>query len=57
MSELPELMTVEDAAAYLSMTVMAVRIAISRDQIPGVVRIGRRVRVRTADLRKHLGIT
>ena len=52
----PELLTVEETAAFLSRTPNAVRLAISRGQIPGVVHLGRRVRVRRDDLRKSLGL-
>lgn len=51
-----ELLTVEEAAAFLKMSTNALRLAMSRAQIPGVVHIGRRVRIRRDDLRKHLGL-
>jgi excisionase family DNA binding protein len=48
--ELPVLLTVAETATVLRMTPKAVYAMIERGQLPGVTRIGRRVRVRTADL-------
>jgi len=53
---LPELLTVDEAAAFLRMTPAALRIAMSRGQIPGIVHVGARVRIRRDDLRAHLGM-
>jgi excisionase family DNA binding protein len=53
---LPELLTVEDAATMLRLTRKAAQNMIDRGQMPGVVRVGRRVRVRRDDLRRHLGL-
>jgi excisionase family DNA binding protein len=50
-----DLLTVPEAAAYLRISTNALRIAISRGQIPGVVRIGGRVRINREALRKHCG--
>lgn len=46
-----DLLTVDEAAAYLRVTPKAMRHMIDRGQVP-VVRIGRRVRVRREELRK-----
>ena len=51
-----ELLTVNEAAAFLKMTPASMRSAIHRGQIAGVVRIGKRVRVKLADLKKSLGV-
>ncbi len=51
-----ELLTVDEAAELLRMTPIAVRRAIEREQLPGVVRLGRRVRIRRDDLRAHVGL-
>lgn len=40
-----DLLTVDEAAALLRLTPGALRVAIARGQIPGVVRFGRRVRI------------
>jgi len=53
-----ELLTPEEVQVLLRKpTLKAVYAAIERGQVPGVVRIGRSVRVRAADLRKFLGLT
>jgi len=49
-TDLPIFLTVTETAAVLRTTPKAVYAMIERGQLPGVVRIGRRVRVRTADL-------
>lgn len=51
----PTLLTVPEAAEYLRTSPNALRIAISRGQVPGVVRIGRRVRINKEALRQHCG--
>ncbi len=48
--ELPMLLTVDDAAALLRTTRRAIYAMIARRQLPGVVRIRRRVLVRSDDL-------
>jgi excisionase family DNA binding protein len=50
------LMTVAEAAALLRTTAKAIYTMIERGQLPGVVRLGRRVLVRRADLRRHVGL-
>lgn len=53
-----ELLTPEEVQVLLRKpTLKAVYAAIERGQVPGVVRIGRSVLVRAADLRKSLGLT
>jgi hypothetical protein len=57
---LPDLRTplvwrVTDVAGLLGIPVRAVHTAIDHDQIPGVVRLGRCVRVSRAQLAAHLG--
>ncbi len=47
---LPLLLTVDEAAALLRTTRRAMYAMIARHQLPGVVRIRRRVLVRSADL-------
>lgn len=49
-SSLPVLLTVDDAAQLLRTTNRAIYAMIERRQLPGIVRIGRRVLFRTADL-------
>ena len=46
----PLLLTVDEAAALLRTTRKAVYAMVERSQIPGVIRIGRRVLFRAADL-------
>lgn len=52
----PELLTVDEAAVLLRKSVKAVYCMIEREQVPGVVRIGRKVRIRRDDLRRSLGL-
>jgi len=47
---LPLLLTVEDAAELLRTTSRAIYAMVERRQLPGIVRIGRRVLFRSADL-------
>jgi len=47
---LPVLMTVDDVAQLLRTSNRAIYAMIERRQLPGIVRIGRRVLFRTADL-------
>lgn len=56
--DLPELLTVEEAATLLRVTVDALRIRMSRGQVPGVVRLfgGTSVRIRRDELRAALGL-
>lgn len=55
-SPAPELLTVDETAAFLRTTRGAVHHLIERGQLPGVVRLGRRVLVRAEDLRRHVGL-
>lgn len=55
MSEQP-LLTVAECADFLRTTKQAIYDMLSRNQLPGVVRLGRRVLFRRADLRRHLGL-
>jgi excisionase family DNA binding protein len=52
-----ELLTIDEVAVFLRTTPKAIRMRIDRGQLPGVVRVGRSVLVRRADLRKHLGLS
>lgn len=52
----PELLTVEEVAELLRTTTKAVYTMVERAKLPGVVRLGRRVLIRSADLRRHLGL-
>ncbi len=52
----PELLTVGEAAELLRTTTKAVYASLERGQLPGVVRLGRRVLFRRDDLRKHVGL-
>lgn len=52
----PDLLTVDEAAAFLRVTPKAARGMIDRGQMPGLVRIGGRLRIRSADLRKSVGL-
>lgn len=54
---MPELLTVDEVAAFLRISVDAVRARIDRGALPGVVRLGRSVRVRRDDLRAWVGLT
>ena len=47
MKELPGLLTVDEAASLLRTTRKAVYAMVGRRQLPGVVRLGRRVLIRT----------
>ena len=47
---LPTLLTVQDVAALLRTTKPAIYTMVERYQLPGIVRIGRRVLIREADL-------
>lgn len=54
----PELLTPEEAAELLRIpTIKSFYSAVERGQVPGVVRIGRKILVRAVDLRKHLGLS
>ena len=53
---MPELLTVDEVAAFLRTTPQAIRHMISRGRLPGVVKIGRNVRVRSEDLRRSVGL-
>ncbi len=50
------LLTVPEAASLLRTTAKAIYTMIERGQLPGVVRLGRRVLVRRVDLRRHVGL-
>jgi excisionase family DNA binding protein len=52
----PELLTVDEVAAFLRTTPTAIYAMISRAQLPGVVHLGRRVLIRRDDLRRHVGL-
>jgi excisionase family DNA binding protein len=53
---LGELLTIDQAAQLLNVTPKAARLMVDRGAMPGVVRIGRRVRVRRDELRKSVGL-
>ena len=48
--EVPLLATVDETAALLRTTRKAIYVMVERGQLPGVVRIGRRVLIRTPEL-------
>ena len=52
----PEILTVKEAAELLRTTPAAIYAAVERGQLPGIVRLGRRLLFRAADLRRHLGL-
>ena len=54
MRQLPMLLTVDEAAELLRTTRRAIYVMLERRQLPGVVRIRRRVLVRTDDLLQWL---
>lgn len=51
-----ELLTVEETAELLRTTPKSIYNMVERQQLPGVVRVGRRVLFRSVDLRRHLGL-
>ena len=51
---MPMLLTVDDAANLLRTTRRAIYAMLERRQLPGVIRIRRRVLIRSAELRKWL---
>jgi excisionase family DNA binding protein len=51
-----ELLTVDETADFLRTTPKAVYHMAERGQLPGIVRIGRRVLVRREDLRRYVGL-
>ncbi len=56
--DLPELLTVDEVAAFLRKSLKGTYAAIERGQIPGVVKKpGLPLLVRRDDLRKHVGLT
>jgi len=55
-TDLPELLTIADAAELLRTSEKGARHMVDRGTMPGVVRIGRRVLIRRDDLRRHLGL-
>ncbi len=52
--DLPVLLTVDDAASLLRTTPKAIYAMVERKQLPGVVRLGRRVLIRTEVLLNSL---
>lgn len=52
----PDLLTVDETATFLRTSSKAVYALVERGQLPGVVRLGRRILVRRDDLRKHVGL-
>ena len=53
-ADLPVLLTVSEAASLLRTTVKAVYAMVERKQLPGVVRLGRRILIRTEILLNSL---
>jgi excisionase family DNA binding protein len=53
--DLPVLLTVQETASLLRTTPKAIYAMVERHQLPGVVRLGRRVLVRSAVLLDWLG--
>ena len=54
-ADLPVLLTVPETASLLRTTVKAVYAMVARRQLPGVVRLGRRVLIRSEVLLNSLG--
>jgi excisionase family DNA binding protein len=52
----PSLLTVEEVAAFLRTTKDAIYHKVERGQLPGVVRMGKRLLFRRVDVRKHVGL-
>lgn len=55
MVALPVLMTVGEVASLLRTTPRAIYAMVERRQLPGIVRVGRRVLIRSDDLLHSLG--
>jgi excisionase family DNA binding protein len=53
----PALLTVEEVATYLRTTPTAIYHQVARGQLPGVVRVGRRVLIKRAVLERSLDET
>lgn len=51
-----ELLTVEEVAALLRTTKKAVYLQAERNQLPGIVKLGRRLLFRRDDVRTYLGL-
>ena len=51
-----DLLTVPEVAVFLRTSKKAVYDLVERGQLPGVVRLGRRVLVRRVDLLRHVGL-
>ena len=51
-----ELLTIKEAALFLRTSTAAAYNLVARGQMPGVVRLGRRVLIRAKDLRAHVGL-
>jgi len=54
--DLPELLTLDDAAAFLRTTRKGAKMMVDRGKMPGVVRVGRRILIRRDDLRRSVGL-
>jgi len=52
----PDLLTADEVAALLRTTRTAIYVMVSRQQLPGVVRIGRRVLFRRREIEAWLGL-
>lgn len=52
----PELLTCSEVAVFLRTSLKAVYAMVERGQLPGIVRLGRRVLVRRVDLLGHVGL-
>ena len=53
---LPELLTLDDVAMFLRTTRKAAKNMVDRGQMPGVVRVGRRILVQRDELRRRYGL-
>lgn len=51
-----DLLTVAETAEFLRTTPKAVYVHVARGTLPGLVRLGRRVMFRRADLLRHVGL-
>lgn len=51
-----ELLTLDEAATFLTISRKSAQHMVDRGQMPGVIRVGRRVRIRAVDLYDSVGL-